>query len=169
MAERGVNPSALHAYKKFRFRIKWEGRYVAGFDKVSPEERLSEAVAHRESRAPNTPRKSAGRSGYEAVTLERGVTHDAEFERWASKVWNAGSDVARSPHRKDIIIETFNESGQLALCYKLFRCWVSEYQALADLDANANAVSIQHIKLENEGFERDTAVPEPTEPSSVDA
>jgi phage tail-like protein len=166
MAERDVNPPALHAYKKFRFRIKWEGRYVAGFDKVSPQKRFREAMAHRESQK---PRKSAGRSGYEAVTLERGVTHDAEFERWASKVWNAGSDVPRSSPRRDIIIETFNESGQPALAYKLFRCWVSEYQALADLDANANAVAIQHIKLENEGFERDTVVPEPTEPSSVDA
>jgi phage tail-like protein len=66
--------------------------------------------------------------------------------------------------RKDLILEFYNEAGQLAIAYKIFRCWVSEFQALPDLDANANAVAIQHLKLENEGWERDTAVTEPTEP-----
>ena len=67
--------------------------------------------------------------------------------------------------RKDIIIEVYNEAGQLAIAYKVYRCWVSEYQALPELDANANAVAIQTIKLENEGWERDYEVTEPTEPS----
>jgi phage tail-like protein len=103
------------------------------------------------------------------VTLERGVTHDTEFERWANKVWNwgsgLGSEVSLKDFRKDILLEVYNEAGQLAITYKIYNCWVSEYQALPDLDANANEVAIQTLKLENEGWERDYDVTEPTEPS----
>ena len=129
-------------------------------------------VEHREGGDPSTSRKSPGRSKFEAITLERGVTHDVEFEQWANKVWNfasgLGAEVSLKNFRKDILIEVYNEAGQLALAYKVFRCWVSEYQSLPDLDANANAVAIQHIKLENEGIERDYEVPEPAEPSFVE-
>src|SRR5262249_17520148 len=103
-----------------------------------------------------------------AITLERGVTHDLEFEQWANKVWDYGSssaEVSLADFRKDIIIDLFNEAGQKVISYNVYRCWVSEYQALPDLDANAGAVAIQHIKLENEGWVRDVAVTEPTEPS----
>ena len=104
-----------------------------------------------------------------SASLERGVTHDPAFEQWANKVWHfgagLGAEVSLKDFRKDITIDMFNEAGQLVLSYKVFRCWVSEYQALPDLDANADAVAIQHIKLENEGWERDPAVTEPTEPS----
>ena len=117
---------------------------------------------------PARSRKSPGRTKYEPITLERGVTHDTEFEQWANKVWNfgagLGAEVSLKDFRKDIIIEVYNEAGQLALAYKVYRCWVSEFQALPDLDANANAVAIQTIKLENEGFEADYEVPEPAEP-----
>jgi len=109
-----------------------------------------------------------GRTEYEAITLERGVTHDPEFERWANKVWAYGSglgaEVSLKDFRKDVMIDMYNEAGQLVITYKVYRAWVSEYQALPDLDANANAVAIQHIKLEHEGFERDYEVVEPAEP-----
>ncbi len=118
---------------------------------------------------PEPSRKSPGRTEYEAITIERGVTHDIAFEQWANSVWNfgagLGSEVSLASFRKDIIIEFYNEAGQLAISYKIYRCWVSEYQALPDLDANANAVALQHVKLENEGWERDLNVTEPTEPS----
>jgi phage tail-like protein len=124
-------------------------------------------VEHREGGDPSSSRKSPGRTKYEAITLERGVTHDVVFEQWANKVWNFGSglgaEVSLKDFRKDLIIEVYNEAGQLAIAYKVYRCWVSEFQAQADLDANANAVLIQHIKLENEGWERDYDVTEPTE------
>jgi phage tail-like protein len=126
-------------------------------------------VKHREGGDPSSSRKSPGRTEYEAITLERGVTHDKEFEQWANKVWNYGSglgaEVSLKDFRKDLILEFYNESGQLAIAYKIYRCWVSEFQALPDLDANANAVAIQHIKLENEGWERDIQVTEPAEPN----
>ena len=172
MAQFTVNPTRFDPYKNFKFRVKWDGRYVAGISKVSALKRTTEVVEHREGGDPSTSRKSPGRTKYDAVTLERGVTNDVEFERWANKVWNFGSglgaEVSLKDFRKDIIIEVYNEAGQLALAYKVYRCWVSEYQSLPDLDANANAVAIQHIKLENEGIERDYEVPEPAEPSFVE-
>jgi phage tail-like protein len=149
--------------------VKWDGRYVAGLSKVSALKRSTEMIEHREGGDPSTSRKSPGRTKYEAITLERGVTHDLEFEQWANKVWNFGSglgaEVSLKDFRKDLIIEFYNEAGQLAISYKVYRCWVSEFQALPDLDANANAIAIQTIKLENEGWERDFDVTEPTEPT----
>lgn len=172
MAQFTVNAQRFDPYKNFKFRVKWDGRYVAGISKVSALKRSTEVVEHREGGDPSSSRKSPGRSKFEAITLERGVTHDTNFEQWANKVWNLGSglgsEVSLKDFRKDLIIEVYNEAGQLALAYKVFRCWVSEYQALPDLDANANAVAIQHIKLENEGWERDYEVSEPAEPSFVE-
>ncbi|HEX6976102.1 MAG TPA: phage tail protein [Vicinamibacterales bacterium] len=169
MAQFSANPTRFDPYKNFKFRVKWDGRYVAGISKVGSLKRSTEIVEHREGGDPSTSRKSPGRTKFEAITLDRGVTHDTEFEKWANKVWNYGSglgaETSLKDFRKDIIIEMYNEAGQVAVAYKVYRCWVSEYQALPDLDANANAVAIQHIKLENEGWERDYDVTEPTEPS----
>jgi len=169
MAQFTVNARRFDPYKNFKFRVKWDGRYVAGISKVTGLKRTTEVVKHREGGDPSTSRKSPGRSEFEAITLDRGVTHDLDFEQWANKVWRfgagLGAETSLKDFRKDIIIEVYNEAGQLALAFKVYRCWVSEYTAMPDLDANANAVAIQHIKLENEGWERDTEVPEPTEPS----
>lgn len=163
-----VNAHRFDPYKNFKFRIKWDGRYVAGVSKVGALKRTTEVVEHREGGDPSTGRKSPGRTKYEAITLERGVTHDVEFEAWANKVWHVnaglGAEVSLKDFRKDLILEIYNETGQVVLAYKIFRCWVSEYQAMPDLDANANAIAIQHIKLENEGWERDPEVAEPSEP-----
>jgi phage tail-like protein len=164
MTEFTVNPTRFDPYKNFKFRVKWDGRYVAGISRVSPLVRRTEVILHREGGDPSTSRKSPGRTEFDAITLERGITHDPAFEDWANKVWRfgaPGSEVALADFRKDIILEIYNEAGQLILAYKVFRCWVSEFQALPDLDANAGAVAIQHIKLENEGWERDTSVVEP--------
>jgi phage tail-like protein len=156
-------------YKNFKFRVRWDGKYVAAVSKVSALKRTTEVVRHREGGDPSSSRKSPGRTEYEAITLERGVTHDPEFERWANKVWNYGSglgaEVSLMDFRKELTIEVYNEAGQPAIAYKIYRCWVSEYHALPDLDANGNAVAIQTLKLENEGWERDYDVRMPVEPS----
>jgi phage tail-like protein len=169
MAQFSVNTQRFDPYKNFKFRVKWDGRYVAGVCKVSSLKRTTEVVKHREGGDPSSSRKSPGRTEYDAITLERGVTHDPDFEKWANKIWNfgagLGAETSLKDFRKDVIIEVYNEAGQLALAYKVYRCWVSEYQALSDLDANANAVNLQHLKLENEGWERDAEVPEPSEPT----
>jgi phage tail-like protein len=169
MASFTVNATRFDPYKNFKFKVKWDGRYVAGVSKVSALKRTTEVVEHRDGADPSSARKSPGRTKYEAITLTRGVTHDLEFERWANKVWNLGanfgSEVSLKDFRKDLIIELYNEAGQLVIAYKVFRCWVSDYQAQADLDANANVILIQTLKLENEGWERDTAVVEPAEPT----
>ena len=167
MAQFSVNAKRFDPYKNFKFRVKWDGKLVAGVSKVGGLKRTTEVVKHREGGDPSSSRKSPGRTEYEAITLERGVTHDPEFEQWANKVWNYGSglgaEVSLADFRKDITIEVYNESGQPVIAYNVFRCWISEFQALPDLDANANAIAIQHIKLENEGWERDPGVGEPTE------
>ena len=178
MAQFSVNATRLDPYKNFKFRVKWDGQYVAGISKVSALKRTTEVVKHRDGGDESSSRKSPGRSEYEAITLESGVTHDPVFEQWANKVWDysnaqAGSDqrtqeVSLADFRKDLVLDVFNESGQKVLSYQVFRCWVSEYQALPDLDANANAVAIRHIKLENEGWIRDLNVTEPTEPTFTD-
>ena len=168
MAQFSVNTHRFDPYKNFKFRLKWDGRYVAGVSKAGSLKRSTEVVEHREGGDQSTSRKSPGRTKYEAITLERGVTHDLEFEAWANKVWHVGTglgaEVSLKDFRKDVILEVYNEAGQLALAYKIYRCWVSEFQALPDLDANANAIAIESLKLENEGWERDSDVKEPAEP-----
>ncbi|MBP6789467.1 MAG: phage tail protein [Candidatus Promineofilum sp.] len=172
MAKFSVNAQRFDPYKNFKFRVKWDGRYVAGVSKVGALKRTTEVVEHREGGDPSSVRKSPGQSKYEPITLERGVTHDLEFEQWANKVWNYGSglgmEVSLKDFRKDVIIELYNEAGQLVIAYKVYRCWVSEYTAMPELDASANAVAIQSMTLQNEGWERDYDVTEPTEPMFVE-
>jgi phage tail-like protein len=169
MAQFSVNLERFDPYKNFKFRVRWDNRYVAGVSKVGALSRKTEPIEHREGGDPSTVRKSPGQTTFEPITLERGVTHDLEFERWANKVWNwgagLGSEVSLADFRKDIIIEVYNEAGQLAIAYKVYRCWVSDYQALPELDASANAIAIQSITLQHEGWERDYEVGEPSEPS----
>ena len=169
MPQFSVNTQRKDPYKNFKFKVKWDGRYVAGVSKVGGLKRTTQVVSHREGGDPSTSHKSPGRNEFDPITLERGVTHDTEFEKWANKVWNfgagLGAEVSLKDFRKDIIIDFYNEAGQLVLSYKIYRCWISEYHPLPELDANANAIAIQMIKLENEGWERDVSVTEPTEPN----
>jgi phage tail-like protein len=138
---------------------------VAGISKVGALKKTTEMVEFRSGGDQSTSQKLQGRTKYEAITLSAGVTHDTAFEEWANAVNNFQGDSSGSnkASRKDIIIDVFNENDQKVLSYKVFKCWVSEYQALPELDAGANAVMIQTIKLENEGWERDPAVVEPAE------
>lgn len=160
-----VNTSRFDPYKNMKFRIKWDGRYVAGVSKISPMKKSTEVVVHREGGDPSTSRVSPSVWKFEPITLERGVTHDPEFEAWANLIYNTDGDAAISLElfRKDVLIELLNEQGVVAKAYKVYRCWVSEYQALPELDANAHAVAIEHMVLQNEGWERDTAITEPVQ------
>lgn len=169
MAMFKASPTRLDPFKNFQFRLKWDGQYIAAVSKISSLKRTTEVITHRSGGDPLTSIQSPGKVKYEAITCERGLTMDMVFHDWAGLVYNygsaLGSQVSLASFRKNIYLEFYNEAGQLAIAYKLYRCWVSEYQAMPDLDANANAIAIEHIKIENEGFERDTAVPEPTEPT----
>jgi phage tail-like protein len=170
MAKFTKNAERVDPYKAYKFRVRLpDGQYVAGVSKVSALKRTTEVVKHREGGDPSSSRKSPGQTEYEAITMERGVTHDTQFEQWANKVWNYGSglgaEVSLKDFRKDLVLEIYNEAGQLAIAYKLYRCWPSEFVAFPDLDASASAIAIQTLKLENEGFERDYDVTEPSEPS----
>jgi phage tail-like protein len=150
-------------YSGFRFKVKWDGRYVAGVNKISALRRSTDVVEHREGGQPGIELKSPGRTKFEPITLERGVTQDRAFEEWANSVWKLAAipETSIAKFRKDIEIDVFNEADEKVLSYLVYRCWVSEYQALPDLDANADAVAVEHIKLENEGWERDTSVVPP--------
>lgn len=169
MSEFVVNPHRHDPYKNFKFRVKWDGKYVAGVCKVSGLKRTTQVIEHRDGGDPSSAHKMPGLTEFEAITLERGVTHDTEFERWANKTWNhgagLGSEVSLKDFRKDIVIELLNEAGQLALAFLVYRCWVSEYCVLPNLDSNSNSVAFESIRIENEGWERDVNVQEPAEPS----
>jgi phage tail-like protein len=164
-----VNAQRFDPYKNFKFRVKWDGRYVAGVSRVGALRRSTEVISYRDGGDPSSERKSPGQTTYDPITLERGVTHDLEFEQWANKAWTLGAGLGAESSlkdfRKDVIIEVYNEAGQVVLAYRVYRCWVSEYTALPDLDAGAGAIAIQSIRLEHEGWERDEAVAEPAEPS----
>lgn len=165
MAQFSVNSSRVDPYKNFKFRIRWDGQIVAGVNKVSALKRSTELVSHREGGDPSTPRHSPGSSKFEPVTLERGVTFAREFEEWANAVYTTGGDgaVSLKNFRKDIRIELLNLQGTVVRAYNLFRCWVSEYTALPELDANGQGVAFESVVIQNEGFERDTAVAEQPE------
>ena len=168
MASFTVNPHRVDPYKTFKFRVKWDGQVIAGVSRVSGLKRTTEVVDHRTGGDPSSVRKSPGRTEYEAITLERGITHDTAFEDWAKLVWERGAglgaEMSLKHFRKDLAIELLNEAGQIVFAYRVYRCWVSRYEALPELDANADAVAIERITLENEGWERDQSVVEPQEP-----
>ncbi len=168
MSQFAVNPHRFDPYKNFKFRVKWDGRYVAGISAVSGLSRSTQVIEHREGGDPSTQRKSPGQTHFEPITLERGVTHDTAFEDWANLVWQhgagAGNEMSLASFRKDVLLELYNEAGQLVIAYKLYRCWPSEFQALPDLDSNISGVALQRLVLETEGWERDTAIVEPSEP-----
>ena len=157
MAQFSVNADRFDPYKNLKFRVKWDGRYVAGVSKVGALKRSTEPVTHREGGDPSTVRKSPGQTKYDAITLERGVTHDPEFEQWANKIVQAprrreGKGPPRKL-RKDLVLELYDESGERVKTIHLRHCWISVYQALPELDASSNAVAIEVIKLEHDKLE----------------
>lgn len=165
MAMFSVNTYRIDPYKNFKFRVSWDGRDIAGVSKVSGLKRTTELVEHRDGGDLSGKRKSPGLSTYEPIMLERGLSHDPDFEEWANLVHNYQGDGAVSLRnfRKDIVISVYNLSGQKVLSWRVFRCWVSEYQPLPEMDANANAVGIETLGIQHEGFIRDESVTEPTE------
>jgi phage tail-like protein len=163
MAKFTVNSTRFDPYLGYRFQIKIDGQSVAGLNKCSALKKTTEVTPWYEGGDASGPHQIPGKTKYDPITLEAGVTHDTTFEAWANKVNNFQGDAAMSlaTFRKDISIEVYNHQGQKVLSYNVFRCWVSEYQALPQLDAGGNAVMISTIKLENEGWVRDTSVAEP--------
>jgi phage tail-like protein len=165
MAEFPVNPQRLDPYKNFKFRVKWDGKYVAAISRVTGLIRTTEVIEHRAGGDPSASHKSPGRSRFEAITLERGLTQDTAFEDWANLVWKLdaglGSESSLNEFRKDLVIELYNEAGQLVHAYNVYRCGPSSFQGLPNLDANGASAAIESITLQNEGWARDPAVVEP--------
>jgi phage tail-like protein len=166
-----ANAHRYDPYKNFKFRVLWDGRTVLGVSKVSALKRTTEVVKHRDGGDNSSDHKSPGRTSYEAITMERGLTHDVEFEKWANIVHAYAGDPTMdlANYKKELTLEVLNERGHVAKRYFLHGCWVSEFTAVPDLDANANAVAIENIKVELEGWERDAETKEPDEKSAVPA
>ena len=152
-------------YRNFKFQILIDGQPVAGLTKVSALHKKTEVIEWREGGNPASSRKLPGRTEYAPITLEQGVSHDPVFEQWANLVNNLDGDSAMSlkNFRKDIVLNLINLQGSVSKSYVIRRCWVSEYSALPDLDANESVVAIEKIVIQNEGWERDEAASEPTE------
>ena len=158
-----VNANRVDPYKNFKFRVKWDGKYIPGVSKITALKRSTESVLHRDGDDSSNSHSSPGSWRFEPIVLERGITHDSEFENWANLSYRVGGAMSLKTFRKDIYVELLNEQGVVVKAFKVYRCWVSEYQVLPVLDANSNSVAIESITLENEGWERDTAIAEPAE------
>jgi phage tail-like protein len=163
------NANRFDPYKNFKFRVLWDQKTVLGVSKVSALKRTTEVVKHRDGGDNSTDHKSPGRTSYDAITLERGLTHDPEFEKWANKVHPYSGDTAMdlASYKKDCTLEMMNEKGHVVYRYFLYNCWVSEYTAMPELNANANAVAIESMKIELEGWDRDLSTKEPKESDDV--
>jgi phage tail-like protein len=162
------NAHRVDPYKTYKFRVLWDGKPVLGVSKVGQLRRTTNVVPHRSGGENSTDHKSPGRTQYDGLTLERGVTHDVEFENWANKIHPFAGDVAMdlANYKKELTLEVMNEKGQVALRYFLHGCWVSEFTSIPALDANANAVAVETIKIELDGWERDAGTQEPDEASA---
>jgi phage tail-like protein len=162
-----VNPLRFDPYKNYKFRVKWDGRYIYGVDQVSGLRRRTDVVSHREGGDPAMVRRSPGQTVYDPIVLVRGRSHDSAFEEWANKVWDLGGgntgEISLPDFRKDIVIDLLNEAGQKAMSFMVYRCWPSEYEALGDLAAAESCVATESLTLQHEGWERDYAVGEPRE------
>lgn len=166
MAQFSVNTHRLDPYKNFKFRVKWDNQYVAGLSKMSAVKRMTETIEWREAGGPSVIRKLPGRTKYEAITFEAGVTHDTQLMAWADQVTSPQGDAAMSlkNYRKEVTVEVLNLQATPVLGFVLHRAWVSEFQAIPEMDANANAVAISTLKIEYEGF---TLADQPTEPTET--
>jgi phage tail-like protein len=158
-----VNPQRFDPYKNFRFRVKWDGSYVAGVSRVSPLRRTTVAVDERSGGDVSRDRRSPGTTTWPPVVLERGKTQDTAFEEWANLVWNESAPMSLKNFRKEVVVEVQNEQGATVLAYRLHRAWPSEYVGIGELDAEGNTTLLETLVLEHEGWERDTAVSEPVE------
>ncbi len=168
-AEFSVNAHRHDPYKQFKFRVKWDGMYVPGVFRVSGLSRTTKVISHRSGSEASNVRKMPGETSYDPIVIERGRTHDESFEKWANKVWNygsgLGSESSLGDFRKDMIIDLYNEAGQLVMAFKVYRCWPSQYVALHELDSNNTDIAVESIVIQHEGWERDYAVAEPSEPT----
>lgn len=160
-----VNANRHDPYKNFKFRVKIGNKIVAGVSKVSALKWTNEAVEHREGGDPSTVYKAPSNTKFEPITLERGVSHDEEFEKWAARTWkfDSGGLTSLLDYKRNITIESLNLQNTVVKRYFVYNCWVSEYQALPELDAAGNAVAIEMMVLQNEGWERDTDLVVPPE------
>jgi phage tail-like protein len=162
-----VNTSRYDPYKAYRFLVYFgkSRTPVAGVSKVSAVKRTSKVIEYNEGGSGITL-KGLGRTSYDPLTIERGLTFDSDFQDWANAAQlldKGAATTSLANLRREVRIELLNEMGQAVYRFTVHRCWVSEYQALSDLDAGGTGVALEHIKLEHEGWERDVTLAEQLE------
>lgn len=163
------NAKRLEPYKNYKFRLLHNNKVVFGVSKVGALKRTTEVVKHRSGGQNSFDYKSWGRTTFDGIMLERGVTHDHEFETWANMVasWAGDASSNLAEYKRELTLEFLNERGQPAIRYFLHGCWVSEYTAIPELDANGNSVAIESLKIELDGWSRDPQTVEPDETDDV--
>lgn len=160
-----VNAHRFDPYKNFKFHVYVDNRLVMGVSKVGALKRTTEVVNYRSGGGNTFDFKSPGRTKYESITLERGLTHDLEFEMWASQVHGQeGSSITElRNYKKDMKIDLLNLQNQVAISWCLFQCWPSSFQTMPDLDAGQNGIAVESLTIEVERWSRDPDVTEPSE------
>jgi phage tail-like protein len=163
------NATRLTPYGNWKFQLKWDGHTVLGVSKAGPLKRTTNVITHRSGGANGSDNKAPGRTSYDGIMLERGITWDLDFEAWANKVHPYVGDTSMDlvNFRKELVLEVLDEKGLVARRFFLHGCWVSEYTASPQLDSSANAIAIESIKIEMEGWERDPASTEQDESQPV--
>jgi phage tail-like protein len=164
-----ANAHRFDPYKNFKFRLKDGERTVLGVSKVGTLKQTTQVVTYRSGGDNTWERKSPGRTTYDAIMLERGITQDRDFERWAKQVssWDGDPTKDLVGYKRELTLEVMNEKGQVAMRCFLHECWVSEYTAMPELDASGNAIAVESVKLELEGWSRDESTTEPDESQPV--
>ncbi len=171
MASTSAGATHSDPFLTYNFQVKWNNNYVASVNKVTGLERSTQVVKWRSGGQPQTTYCIPGQTDYSPITLEQGVTFDVTFEQWANKIWylpntqKFGQEVSLADFRQQVTLEMYNQAGQLVLRYFLYNCWPSEYKALPELDASSDTVALESLTLQNEGWNRDTTVTQPTLPS----
>lgn len=165
MPQFAANPQRLDPYKNFKFQVVLDGNIVPGVTRVGALIRHTQTINHRDGNFPSHLMSAPGATSFDPIILERGVTHDTTFEDWAMLAYNPSGDADMSlkDFRKDMRINLLNQQGTIVLSYIVHRCWVTEYQALDELDANEPSVVNETLVIQHEGFERDQGVKEPVE------
>jgi phage tail-like protein len=173
MAQFTKNPQRLTPYANFRFQILFDTDVVAGVSKVGGLSRTTQVIKHREGADPRAIHLAPGQTEYGPLTFERGVSYDKAFDQWANKTFDYQNSIGPAPttpntslldFRKTITINIYNEAGQKVLAYIVYNCWVSEFHAMSELDGSGNALVIESITVQNEGWTRDWTATEQAEP-----
>jgi phage tail-like protein len=144
-------------YRKFKFLVKWNNAVVMAVHKVSSITKSIDPIDWRTGGDSNFSAKVPGLTKWEPITLERGLSADTAFQEWmvlVNKYTKAGlgADEAVHAFRKNLNIEMYSLQNELVMTINVYNAWPSKL-TIADFDAKANELAIEHMELQNEGWD----------------